>query len=124
MTRRLLTAADVEAAYSDQNWGSLRWLASRELGNAQDLTLGRVRIRQGQANPRHCHPGCEEILYLLAGRLEHTIGAETVTLGPGDTLSIPAGVYHNAVSVGEEDADMIVAYSSGTRDFQLETPAS
>lgn len=120
MTKQHLTAAEVEAARSDQNWGSLRWLASRELGNAQRLTLGRVRIGRGQANPRHCHPGCEEVLFLLSGRLEHTLGGEMVALMPGDTLSIPAGVYHNAVSVGEEDADMIVAYSSGTRDFQLE----
>ena len=109
-----------EATRAETSWGSLRWLASREIGNVQDLTLGRVVIRRGQQNPRHCHRTCEEVLYLLSGRLEHTVGDETVALGPGDTLAIPAGVFHNARSVGDEDADMIVAYSSGERDFVLE----
>jgi hypothetical protein len=33
---------------------------------------------------------------------------------------IPAGVFHNALSIGDSDADMIVAYSSGTREFEVE----
>jgi quercetin dioxygenase-like cupin family protein len=43
---------------------------------------------------------------------------------PGDVLHIPAGVYHNAVSIGDADADMIVVYSTGERDFELEPPAA
>lgn len=116
----VFSAPDVEVARVETSWGSLRWLASREVGNATSLTLGRVVIRRGQANPRHAHRTCEEALYLLAGRLEHTVGDQSVTLGPGDTLAIPAGVFHNARSVGDEDADMMVAYSTGERDFVLE----
>ena len=111
---------EAEAARDDHSWGSLRWLASREVGNAEGITLGHVVIRTGASNPRHAHPSCEEILYLLSGRLEHTLGDETFPLAPGDTLAIPAGVFHNAASVGEEDAEMIVAYSTGERDFVLE----
>ena len=114
------SAFDAEAARTETSWGSLRWLASREIGNVSNLTLGRVVIRRGQSNPRHAHPTCEEVLYLLAGRLEHTVGEQTVTLRPGDTLAIPAGVFHNARSTGDEDADMIVTYSTGERDFVLE----
>ena len=117
------TAGATEASRTDTAWGSLRWLASGEIGNVEGLTLGRVVIRRGASNPRHSHPGCEEVLYLLAGRLEHTLGDRTVTLAPGDTLAIPAGVFHNARSVGDEDADMIVAYSTGVRDFVLESEA-
>ena len=106
------------------SWGSLQWLASKEIGNAEDLTVGRVVIKKGESNPRHGHNNCEEVLYLLAGRLEHTVGDdEIVTLEPGDTITIPAGVNHNAVSVGEVDADMIVVYSSGERDFTPEDDA-
>jgi quercetin dioxygenase-like cupin family protein len=111
------SAVEVEAARDDHDWGSLHWLANAEIGNAAGLTLGRVVIRRGQSNPRHCHPTCEEVLYLLSGRLEHTLGDATFTLNPGDTLSIPAGVFHNAASTGEEDAEMIVAYSSAHRDY-------
>jgi oxalate decarboxylase/phosphoglucose isomerase-like protein (cupin superfamily) len=41
-------------------------------------------------------------------------------MNAGDTLVVPPGIMHNAVNIGEGDADMIVAYSSGTRDFHPE----
>lgn len=99
----------------EEDWGSLRWLANREIGNAEELTFGRVTIKKGSSNPSHTHPNCEEILYLLQGRLEHTIGDEKVVLEPGDTLTVEKGTSHHAVSIGESDAEMIVAYSSGER---------
>jgi len=104
----------------DEPWGSLTWLASREIGNADGVTVGRVVIKRGRSNPRHAHNACEEVLYLLAGELDHTIGGETVRLTAGDTLTVPAGAFHNAASVGSVEADMIVVYSSGTRDFVKE----
>ena len=106
----------------DESWGSLLWLANQQLDNADGLTLGRVIIKRGQSNPRHCHPNCEEVLYLLSGQLQHTLGDETFDLSAGDTLSIPAGAWHNARSVGEQDADMIVVYDSAQREFELENP--
>ena len=45
------------------------------------------------------HPNCEEVLYLLAGRVEHTLGDQSFTLETGDTLAIPAGVFHNGISL-------------------------
>jgi quercetin dioxygenase-like cupin family protein len=114
------SVADSHARKIVEDWGSLSWLAGKKLGNAEGLTLGRVVIRKGCCNPRHIHNSCEEVLYLLAGRLEHTMGDEKVVLNAGDTLVVAAGVAHNAVSIGDVDADMIVAYSAGVRDFVLE----
>ena len=114
-------AANAHGARSVESWGSLTWLASRAIGNTRELTVGRVTITRCESNPRHTHPGSEEILYLLSGRLEHTLSDQTFTLEPGDTLAIPPGVFHNARSVGDVDADMIVAYSTGVRDFVLES---
>lgn len=106
----------------NEDWGTLTWLASRELTQCEGTTLGRVVIRPGKSNPRHRHNRCEEVLYLMRGRLRHTIGDDAVVLEPGDTLRVPAGVFHNAVNIGDVDADMIVAYSSADRDFELESP--
>lgn len=118
--RTVVKREESEAQGKEEPWGSLCWLASQQIGNAESLTLGRVLIKAGQSNPRHAHSACEEVLYLLSGTLEHTIGDDRYTLEPGDTIAIPRGVFHSAVSIGAEDADMIVAYSSGSRDFQLE----
>jgi quercetin dioxygenase-like cupin family protein len=104
----------------DEPWGSLTWLAAKAAGNAEGITFGRVVIKRGQSNPRHAHNNCEEVLYLLSGELDHTVGGETVHLAAGDTLGLPARVFHNAKSVGTVDADMIVVYPSGTRDFVKE----
>jgi len=120
MAVKKLPAADSAARRADHAWGSLTWLAGGDIGNADGVTVGRVVIRQGQSNPAHRHDNCEEVLYLLAGRLEHTVGPEQVVLEPGDTLVVPAGVAHHAISVGRVDADMIVVYSSAQRDFHPE----
>lgn len=113
-------AADAADARIDENWGSLTWLASQKLGNAHGLTLGRVVIRKDMSNPPHSHTTCEEVLYLLRGELEHVVGSDVYILKAGDTLSVGAGMRHYATSIGDEDADMIVAYSCGNRDFQPE----
>jgi quercetin dioxygenase-like cupin family protein len=119
MQVRVIFAADAEERRIHEEWGSLRWLAGREQTDT-DLTLGRVAIKSGCGNPRHSHPNCDEVLYLLHGSLDHWVDGEKVTVREGDTLVVPAGAAHNAINVGEDDADMIVAYTSGDRQFQAE----
>lgn len=109
-----------EAATLQEDWGSLTWLASRAIGNAQGVTVGRVTIKPGEANPPHSHHNGEEVLYLIAGRLKHRIGDTWVTMTAGDTLTIPPDTPHYAINPGDRDADMIVAYATGDRDFQPE----
>ncbi|MBW7992755.1 MAG: cupin domain-containing protein [Planctomycetes bacterium] len=103
-----------------EDWGTLSWVASKPLGNAEGLTVGRATIKAGQTNPRHRHPKAEEVLYLLKGRINHTLDDKTITMSAGDVVTIAPGVFHNASCIGKEDADMIVVYSQGTRGFELE----
>ena len=123
MNGTLRTAAQAAPHVIDGGWGTLNWLANREFTGNQGVTVGRVVIRKGQQNARHRHNTCEEVLYLLKGRLRHTVGDESVDMAPGDTISIDAGVFHNGINIGDEDADMIVVYSTGERDFELEDPS-
>ena len=117
MSFSVYPSREAEARRADTDWGSLCWLAGRAVGNAEGLTLGRVIIKAGQSNPPHSHGNCEEALYLLSGRLEHFAGEESVVLEAGDTIVIAPGVPHYARSIGAEDAEMIVAYSAGDREF-------
>ena len=114
-------AAQARAGRIVEDWGALTWLASAQIGNAEGVTVGRVTIAAGASNPRHRHTTCEEVLYVLSGRLEHWVGERSMILEAGDTLTVPANVVHGATVIGDVDADMIVAYSSGERDFVPET---
>jgi len=44
--------------------------------------------------PPHSHSNNEECVYVLAGTLRYTVGAETRDLTPGQSMSTPKGVVH------------------------------
>ena len=109
---------EFEAAKAEADWGTLGWITGTHT-TLDGLTMGRVVIKSGAGNPEHMHTTCDEILYLLAGRLRHSLGDEEVILQPGDSIEIPRNRPHRAWSIGEQDADMIVVYNSSVRDFHL-----
>lgn len=113
-----------EAERLEFPWGQIEWLASGQQGNSESMTFGRVTIRSGQSNAEHRHPNCDEILHLLQGRLIHTVNDSEFALEPGDTISIPAGSWHNARSVAPQDAVMVVCYSSADRRTEERQPIS
>lgn len=120
MSKIYRSRAEAEAQQIEEQWGSLNWLASKALNNSADLTLGRVTIKRGHSSPRHSHPNCDEVLYLLKGKLKHIIGGQTFIMEPGDTTVAPANTVHITFNIGDEDADIILAYSSGDRQFKEE----
>jgi quercetin dioxygenase-like cupin family protein len=120
MEQKLIPTAETEAHAVVEDWGSLRWVAGRDQGNSDDVTVGLVTINAGCSNPRHGHPNCDEVLYLLAGTLEHTLDDECVLMHAGDTLSIRRGVHHNARNVGDTDAELLVVFSSADRRIEHE----
>jgi len=97
-------------------WGKINWHVSGPLGNSDSMTTGIVMIDAGQANPRHFHPNCDEVLHVLQGRIRHTMNEVTVEMGPGDTVSIPKGVLHNATNIGDGRAVMAISFSSPWRE--------
>ena len=104
----------------DCPWGTLTWHVSAALGNSSAMTFGIATILPGQINPRHRHPNCDEILHLLKGRLEHSLGEQKFLLNPGDTISIPAGQWHNARALDGQDAEMVICFSSADRETEFE----
>ncbi len=109
-----------ESVVNEFDWGSISWFASGAQGNSNAMTIGACLIYASRSNPRHRHPNCEEVLHLHSGRLIHSLGDEKIEMNPGDTITIPAGVAHNAEAVGEENAYMFIAFSSHERQFEPE----
>ena len=100
----------------EYDWGRIEWYASAEIGNSAGLTFGKCIIRPGGANPGHFHPGCEEVLHVLEGKILHYMdGAEPVEMSPGDTITLPVGLAHSAGNAGDADAVLMVAFSSAER---------
>ena len=104
-TRYRLSAAEIEALTEEiyphpLNINAVR--RSRVLGNPTGLTqLGvqLVRLTPGHDSTEyHKHHASDEFVYVLEGRGEARIGADTVTIGPGDFLGFPAGGEPHALS--------------------------
>lgn len=100
-------------------WGWIRWLMNSRIDPGAAQTFGEVEIYPGRRNPLHSHPNCEELLYVLSGACEHTLGAEKVLLGAGDLLRIPAGTPHQAAVLGKESMRAVIVYSSPDRQTIL-----
>jgi quercetin dioxygenase-like cupin family protein len=109
----------VDGEIIQTSWGRLVWTASGSVGNSSSMSFGRVTIRAGQENPRHRHPNCDEILHVISGRIEHEIDGMTVAMGPGDSISIPQGMWHQARAVSE-DAEMAICFNSPHRLTEVE----
>lgn len=100
----------------DMPWGRIEWYVSGALGNSRSMTVGLATIQPGKANPVHFHPNCSEVLHVLSGRIRHSMNGVTVEMSAGDTISIPQGVHHNAVNIGDEDAQLAISFDSAWRE--------
>ena len=117
MEERAIAVTRPAAFMIDQMpWGHLVWQVSGPLGNSDAMTLGRCVLEPGQANGRHFHPNCDELLEVLDGSIVHTWNAEEVAMERGDVISVPAGVVHNARNVGEGTANLLICFSSAWRE--------
>lgn len=110
----MLTKAD-KVQVLPQSWGELTWYTSAEMGNSATMTTGQAVIAKGSENPRHYHPNCDEILRVVSGRIIHTLDDKSVEMGPGDVVTIPLGVKHNARNIGDEPAVLAISFSSAFR---------
>ena len=114
-----VVARDAPDATPDVASGGYRikWLFSGQTAPDAAQTLGYVVIEPGQKNPLHAHPNAEEVLYLIAGELDHSLDGAMYRLKAGDAIRVPAGAKHDARCVSREPATMVVCYSHPNRQI-------
>ena len=61
----------------------------------EQVLLCRVHYDPGAEVPRHSHEHTEQLMYMLEGELEMTVGANTRTLHAGDVVVVNPGVEHS-----------------------------
>ncbi len=105
MTGKFMMSAQTQAEILD--WGTLRWMSHPPSTGAGMLTVIEVNIAPGQGHDFHRHPGQEEVIYCISGKVEQWLDREKGILGPGDSVFIGADVVHASFNVGREDARLL-----------------
>ena len=82
-------------------------IAEIDGGIPRDVRLVEATIPPGTCTGVHAHSGDEHHV-VLRGRLRATQGAHTVELGPGDYLLWDATIPHDAESIGDEPAVVLI----------------
>ena len=114
-----VSATEAEKKKTSKDWGSQVWLANKSLSGAS-LAVTRLTIHPGKSGERHRHPNADEVLILFRGKVCVHTPTENFMLQQGDGLTIVGGLTHQIENVGDEDADMVLVYSSGDRKYVAE----
>lgn len=75
------------------------------------------RQQPGGGNPAHFHDR-EEIMLVTRGAVEVTAQDASVTLGPGDSLIIPAKTPHRLANIGKTEAEWLLIAPAGIGFFR------
>jgi quercetin dioxygenase-like cupin family protein len=96
-------------------------LASPTQGDAGSA-VWRVEMRPGQAGPRHAMDR-EQVWTVLEGRALVLLGADSVEVGPGDTLVLPADVPRQLTAGPAAGVVLIGVAPAGIRAYVLDGSA-
>jgi mannose-6-phosphate isomerase-like protein (cupin superfamily) len=93
----------------DRRWRELPGgRASRvDARGASDISIVEAHTEPGTSSGIHSHPGDEHHL-VLSGRIRATQGTHVVELGPGDYLRWDGLVPHDAETIGDQPASMLI----------------
>jgi quercetin dioxygenase-like cupin family protein len=109
-----------DADVHGMEWGRLGWLSNPGATGAEHLTVIAGTFSPGYGHTFHYHPRQEEMIYVLAGRLEHWNEHEKRILGPGDCVFIPVGLVHASFNAGTDDAKVLAILGPCVGDVGVE----
>jgi transcriptional regulator with XRE-family HTH domain len=94
---------------ADRRWRELPGgRASRvDARGSSDISIIEAHVEPGHSTGVHSHVGDEHHL-ITAGRVRMTQGTHVAELGPGDYLRWDGLIPHNAESIGDEPASMLI----------------
>jgi transcriptional regulator with XRE-family HTH domain len=81
-------------------------------GIAHDIAIFEGEMPPGHRTGSHAHPGDEHHV-ILSGRVRITQGEVTVEAGPGDYVLLDGTLPHDAETVGDEPAHLLIIYPRG-----------
>ena len=95
--------------------GGIEWAISADTTGAKTLKLGVARVPPGVSIPAHHHP-TETSALLTRGRAAFRFGEkldERLEMEAGDYAFVGANVIHTEETLGDEEAEFIMAVPAG-----------
>ena len=108
---------DVGAAAETTPFGSVHWAVRADDPPGAEMTAALAIFEAGNGNAEHVHPNCEEIVYVLEGEVDHTLGDQRTTLRAGDLIVVPRNVPHQLINASAAPVRTFIVFSSPDRQF-------
>jgi len=86
------------------------------------LYVGLLEAQPGAEVPRNSHPGSAEILYVLSGSGEVTIGSEKIAFGAEEAIHVPDGQPHAARFTGPDKTVMLQVFAPAGPEERYRAP--
>jgi quercetin dioxygenase-like cupin family protein len=99
------------------DFGSVDWAVREGYPDGAEQTVGLAVFGPGSSNVEHVHPNCEEVVFVLDGEVEHTLGGQSTTLRAGDLIVVPRGVAHRLINTASSPVRAFIVFSSPDRQF-------
>jgi quercetin dioxygenase-like cupin family protein len=109
---------DVGSAAEPTDFGRVHWVVRADDPPGAEQTVGLATFDAGKGNVEHIHPNCEEVVYVLEGEVEHTLGDQKTRLKAGDLIVVPRNVPHRLQNVSEVAVTACIVFSSPDRQFE------
>ena len=104
MPGKFVIARGIEVKIDDV--GASSRLSDPHSTGAKQLTVIDVNFDPGKGHGFHKHPDQEEVILVIAGRVEQWVDREKRILGPGDS-AFPADVVHASFNVADQPAKIV-----------------
>lgn len=104
------------------NWGTLpkevvRPGVSRSGFRGDDVLMVMNWLEPGMEVNPHSHP-CEQVVYIVQGRMRFHIGEEVIEGGPGSLIRIPPDIKHYGEPLGDEPVLNLDVFSPIREDYR------
>ncbi len=105
MSGKFVIAEEIEIKVDD--FGTSSRLSDPRSTGAKQLTVIDVNFDPSKGHNFHKHPDQEEVVLVVAGKIEQWVDREKRILGPGDSAFIPADVVHASFNAGDLPAKIV-----------------
>lgn len=106
-------------------WGARTQASAGEFPILERLSIARLTIEAGAFREPHWHANAHELAYCIRGELLVSVfgdpnAHDRFTISPGQMFFVPSGALHTLENVGDEQAELIIAFShERPQDFGL-----